>query len=172
MNFRHAAGLALVGWYLMMPPLQKDLDSSCGPHSLWHPPASSSTVEAAKPKWIDYLRWLRHRLAGQQVELDTIRQRRCDMEATKVAFDAPLSQWIQVEEFASLNDCRDRYASFNHPSPPDEDRDLRSLMAEDMAKVWGKAAANMANDTSEALVRQGISAACIASDDPRLKESK
>jgi hypothetical protein len=29
----HAAALALVGWYLMIPPTQKDLDDSCGAHS-------------------------------------------------------------------------------------------------------------------------------------------
>ncbi len=26
---RHAAALALVGWYLMMPPMAADLDRSC-----------------------------------------------------------------------------------------------------------------------------------------------
>jgi hypothetical protein len=33
MKLHHAAALALVGWYLMIPPTEKDLDDSCGAHS-------------------------------------------------------------------------------------------------------------------------------------------
>ena len=40
MKARHAAALALVGWYLMLPPMQDDLDSTCAHYatttlSLW-----------------------------------------------------------------------------------------------------------------------------------------
>ena len=36
MNLRHAAALALVGWYLMIPPIIHDSVQSGAPLSSWH----------------------------------------------------------------------------------------------------------------------------------------
>ena len=35
MNLRHAAALALVGWYLMLPPMQGETPNSDAPLSQW-----------------------------------------------------------------------------------------------------------------------------------------
>ena len=84
MKPRHAATLALVGWYLMLPPNQETLDSSCSNHM----------------GILDSL------IYSLKMESDSDRIKRCDREATLLASDAPFSQWYQAEEFETLAECR------------------------------------------------------------------
>jgi hypothetical protein len=87
MRPRHAAALALVGWYLMVPPTQEQLDSTCrggsGPSVMDHVAASIGRDDA-----------------------DKVHTRRCDQEGIEVALDAPLSAWDQSDEFETLKDAR------------------------------------------------------------------
>jgi hypothetical protein len=93
MNPRHAAALASIVWYLMMPPLADE-----------HNPEPWS---------------------------------------------APLSQWLTVGEFGSIDTCRSAL-------------DEKTIAAGDSAEE---------NDDEAATAnRRILKARCIASDDPRLKE--
>jgi hypothetical protein len=84
MKPQHAAALALVGWYLMMPPTQEMLDSSCSNHR----------------SILDSL------IATITRESDNDRLKRCDREATMLVPDAPFSRWVQGGEFETLAECR------------------------------------------------------------------
>ncbi|MGO9061540.1 MAG: hypothetical protein ACLQU2_29820, partial [Candidatus Binataceae bacterium] len=56
-NLRHAAALALVGWYLMMPPFHKDSEGmidglmSHAPVSQWDHVKSFDTAQACETGW-------------------------------------------------------------------------------------------------------------------------
>jgi hypothetical protein len=166
MSLRHVAALALVGWYLMMPPTQKDLDRSCGQRAL----VSANGPDKGTPSLWDYGSLIVASMRGEQhINVYTVHERRCETEETTVEADAPLSQWIQMGEFEKLTECEDRYSSFSATPPPDEDREDRQSMAEIMGRLWGKDASYMANAKLDAGRDQGLSATCIASDDPRLK---
>jgi hypothetical protein len=84
MKPRHAAALALVGWYLMMPPTQSMLDSSCPPH-------------------IGILDSL---IATVTMESHNDHLTRCNREATTVVPNTPFSRWLQNGEFETLAECR------------------------------------------------------------------
>jgi hypothetical protein len=84
MNPRHAAALALIGWYLMMPPTQEMLDSSCSNHrSILDSLIATITMESEND-------WLK----------------RCEREATMLVSDVPFSRWLQGGEFETLAECR------------------------------------------------------------------
>ncbi len=76
MNLRHAAALALVGWYLMVPPSLADTSWICG-HSF--------SAELSR----EWLGW----------------GRGCDTMQRTVAFDAPVSQWREAAPFETLAEC-------------------------------------------------------------------
>ncbi len=105
MKRRHAAALALVGWYLMMPPVYQN---------------------------------------GKEVERDI------DIGGGHLDETAPLSKWAIVGSFDSAAECEKNLLA---------GRDL-SVMPEP----------NLKSQASQAIKRRWEFAACIASDDPRLKE--
>jgi hypothetical protein len=79
MNPRHAAALALVGWYLMYPPSQADTSWICG---------RSPSAEFAR----NGLGW------GKS----------CQELARLLDSGAPLSQWLQAgEPFETLSECEE-----------------------------------------------------------------
>jgi hypothetical protein len=144
----HAVALALVGWYLMVPPSKGDLNQSC-----------------------------RQSLAGSD-DISAAQFRRCNPLWRQLADDAPLSKWRQAGEFEKLSDCQERDAEIQAEStqltPFNEkvDRDLakEELLGEGTAKpsedelmsrVWAFRRFYQAQDSVEK---------CIASDDSRLKE--
>src|ERR1039458_3172917 len=86
MNLRHAAALTLIGWYLMVPPTQEALDSSCSGHP-------TSSVSA-------FLLSLLSRETEEQ------HLNRCDHEGLLSIPEAPLSKWSQGGEFETLAECR------------------------------------------------------------------
>jgi hypothetical protein len=140
-EFRHA----LVGWYLMMPPLQSDLDSSCKP-------GAAATIRDFIQAW------------SQSITSDIAQRRRCDLESTLVVDDAPLSKWKQIDSFEALSTCQAWDAPY---SPTDEEN--QASLAKLLVPAWGKEAHHMAGTVLEAGANQKMDKRCIASDDPRLK---
>jgi len=136
----HAAALASVGWYLMMPPTQEQLDSTCrgGPSVMDHVAA----------------------LIGRD-EADKVHARRCDQEGIEVALDAPLSVWDRSGEFETL---KERKAEQQKPMTQQDK--MKTALAFSVMRESGitKDALMSSLDLARA------SAKCIATDDPRLKE--
>ena len=169
MSIRHAAALAAVGWYLMYPPTQRDLDGSCNFQRAWNNSITDPTTgEDLKPIWADYVSVVLSRLRGEKnLDVNKVAERRCDTEGTKVAHDAPLSRWIQLGSFERLADCEDRY---NAGLSQEEGTDIEGLAAT-FSDVWGEgvAAHDIALGTLTATRSQTNAATCVAADDPRLK---
>jgi hypothetical protein len=92
MTLRHAAALALVGWYLMVPPTQEALDSNCGLGDTW----------TAFRVYKDILSLVAPN-AAERADRANIQQ--CDREGIMIAADAPLARWSQGGEFETLAAC-------------------------------------------------------------------
>ena len=170
MNLRHAAALTLIGWYLMIPPTQKDLDDSCGAHSpsgLTLAPVNTLPETATT---MDYVSWLLAKASGDhEARLETLSKRRCDTEASEIQPDASLSYWLQLSAFESLSQCQAGLSSLaaRRGGPTVEQR---RTMTEAMTSVWGQQASQMADATLKARRDQELAATCIATDDPRLTD--
>jgi hypothetical protein len=78
MKPRHAAALALAGWYLMVPPSMSEMDWTCG--------ASLSAFAY-------------HKLFGTGDEKD------CAKFAEIEAPNAPIAKWHEMSPFETLLDC-------------------------------------------------------------------
>ena len=81
MTRRHAAALGLVGWYLMMPPTQEQLDSTCR--------------SGSSPSVMDHVAALVDR-----DDADSLHARRCDQERIEVVLNALLSAWAGIRRNA------------------------------------------------------------------------
>jgi hypothetical protein len=119
---RHAAALALVEWYLMMPPTQEMLDSSCSDRGI-----------------VYYLTTL----ISKETEADRIK--RCDREAIVFVPDTKLSLWPQGDEFETLAECR---AEKSKP-PTEQDRFWTDLAA-DLSKASGVTKEELSRSADEA----------------------
>jgi hypothetical protein len=139
MNTRHAVAFALVGWYLMAPPTQQQLDSTC----------------RSGPGFMDHVTALIH---GD--DADKVRARRCDQEGIEVALDAPLSAWGQSGEFETLKECK-----AEQQKPMTEQERMQTALALSVMRDSGVTKDALMSSLN--LARAG--AKCIASDDPRLK---
>ena len=154
MRPRHAAALALVGWYLMLPPTQEMVDSACE----WHHPTVSG--------------WIKALIRGGGFESDwNVVQ--CDLESLQLDTSAPLSEWDSGGAFETLAECQ---AAQQRPFTDAEKASVASVaqLAFDESRAnRGEAGRRLPDDfvklslTSReaALLNSG----CIASDDPRLK---
>ena len=154
-SLRHAAALALVGWYLMVPPTLSDSDSTC---------ASNGWFSASDLIWaLVARRW--------PAEVNSTR---CDELEHQVDLDTPLSHWQEFGEFETLEACqagleKDRndawtqVESFRNLArvelnsegqfdPPEEDLKLRT------------------ETIRRRFIAQAAKNRCIASDDPRLEK--
>ena len=80
MNLRHAAALALVGWYLMVPPSMSEMDWTCG---------DSLSAHAY------------HKLFG------TADEKECAKFAEIEAPNAPISKWHEASPFETLSACEE-----------------------------------------------------------------
>lgn len=78
MNLRHGAALALVGWYMMVPPTLGDSSWACGRGLIAD--LYQSFYGRSDPK-------------------------ACEMVFDTPVLDAPLSQWEKVAPFETLSDC-------------------------------------------------------------------
>src|SRR5712692_11667484 len=84
MNRRHAAALALVGWYLMLPPTQEMLDPAC--------PSRQASLMGT----------LKQLTRGTDANII-----QCDVESLWLDTRAPLSKWDQAREsFETLSACQ------------------------------------------------------------------
>jgi hypothetical protein len=154
MNLRHTAALALVGWYLMLPPNACEESSTCNGKSIfWNAVAS---LRGQSDSWAVWRNSLQDR----------------------VAIDAPLSEWHQLSEFETLKECHAE-AVWNSATPIDTDQEKRNLEDVKRARLELKDEGHEKPSTEEVGVRaamirgflnaQAGAARCIASDDPRLK---
>ena len=142
MKLSHAATLVMVGWYLMMPPTQEQLDST------WHGDSGPSAMD--------------HVVAlVSRDEADKVHTRRCDQEGIEVALDAPLSEWDQSDEFETLKECK-----VEREKPMTEQDKMKTALALSVMRESGVTKDALMSSLN--LARE--SAKCIASDDPRLKE--
>jgi hypothetical protein len=155
MKPHHVAALAQVGCYLMLPPTQDAIDSSC---------AHGATF----PTLGDHVRGIAEAIAGGE-ECLHVHLRRFDMETATVAADAPLSQWQQGGEFERLDDCEGQLTRLLN-SPAHGDATFQAATTGKLRKRWGDKAHGMATAMAKALDQQLAAARCVASDDPRLKE--
>lgn len=88
MKPRHIAALALVGWYLMLPPIQEDQPNTDAPLSEWTISASFDTAKECQQdkgeNWESILK-----LSPSVPTKDSIAANRQAMEAVCVATDDP-----------------------------------------------------------------------------------
>ena len=96
MNYRHAAALALMGWYLIIPPSAADLDNACNGKSILWSVVGSFSTQARLNSAAAACHEKSHRLAA---------------EAT------PLSKWKLVS-FETLEECQARREQ-DQKTPPD-----------------------------------------------------
>jgi hypothetical protein len=156
MNPRHTAALALVGWYLMMPPMAADLDGSCAAQD---PETSVSDIFVAliARKWPS--------------EINMIR---CDSLRHEVRYDAPVSAWQQVDSFETLASCQAEYES--NQKPYGNQTALTRGAAEMEFLDEGKSHPSedelktRARTIDGAVQAQVSGEKCIATDDPRLRQ--
>jgi len=140
MNLRHAAALTLIGWYLMVPPTQEALDSSCS----GNPTFSVSGFLLS--------------LFGRETEEQHLN--RCDHEGVLFVPEASLSKWNQGGEFETLAECRtEQQKPFT-----EQEKALAGFTSSFTAK------SGISKEDLIRSGEQGIALSkCIASDDPRLK---
>jgi hypothetical protein len=152
MRFRHAAALATVGWYLMVPPNACDLSSACTGSSIFWSAVESFRSQTPSNRQSEFV-W-RDRLNNELV------------------FDAPLSKWHQIGEFETLAECRSRYNENLKPLPHEQEQALNSAKME----LNDEGETNPSNDELQSRARliegfindQALQGKCVASDDPRL----
>lgn len=147
MTLRHAAALALVGWYLMVPPSARDLDGSCnGKNILWNVVESLSTE---------------HHLASEAAG--------CNRENRQLAGDAPLSKWKRSGADDTLAQCQARYqerqkAVVNHRLT------AKLELADEGNENPSDQELNTRADALTSFVKaQTAAEKCVSSDDPQLK---
>ncbi len=148
----HAAALALVGWYLMMPPNACELSSACKGHSIFW-----GIVSMPRPQ------------SESNIQSEMAWRNRMDND---LVLDAPLSEWHQIDEFETLAECRARYEENQKPLPNEQQQyqDLAKsqLTDEGTASPSGDALRSRADLLVSSLRLQTIQEMCVASDDPRL----
>jgi hypothetical protein len=145
MNPRHAAALALVGWYLMVPPTGEHFDPVCSGGFSISDSVLSFVLREGKN---DRFKW-------------------CYNQATVVGLrrEAPLSEWYQEDEFETLAECRGKQEDLgkfpNKLTKYDvvisvigSETDSSMLSDHDLRQIQTQAA---------------LASRCVASDDPRLR---
>jgi hypothetical protein len=112
MNIRHAAALALVGWYLMVPPQTN----------------------------------------GQ------------------IDYTAPLSRWTVAESYDSAAPCREMLTNLRNDATSQADKATNEITAKQ--KQHERISTEQLLDAMKSLTAHEIAfqSACIATDDPRLRE--
>ena len=145
MKLHHAAALALVGWYLMMPPTEEQLDATC----------------RGGPTVMDHVTAVIGRALLGHDHADKVHTRRCDREGIEVALDAPLSDWDQDGEFETLKECE-----AEQQKPMTEHEKIMVELGSSLMRESGVTKDALMSAHNLAL----SSAKCIATDDPRLKE--
>jgi len=146
MNYRHAAALALMGWYLIIPPSVADLDSACnGKSVLWDVIGSFSSQD---------------RLNSAAAT--------CHDKSHQLAPQAPLSKWKQVS-FETLEECQARLKQ-DQKTPP-EGRVIAKIEFQDEGNdsPSDDALRSRANALTRFLKEQTAAERCVSSNDASLK---
>jgi hypothetical protein len=156
MRFGHATALALVGWYLMMPPMAADRDSSC---------ESQNATFAASDLFWALLAWRSPR---------EVNMFRCDNLRHEVLYDAPVSDWRQVGSFETLVACQAEYEKNQKPLK-NEDAMSQNIahmefVDEGESRPSEEQIQTRGNAIELSVIGQSAGEKCIATDDPRLKE--
>jgi hypothetical protein len=146
MKPRHAAALALVGWYLMLPPTKEALDSDCGRGDTW----------TAFRVYKDILSMVAPASADRA---DSANVKQCDREGIIIADDAPLARWNQGGEFETLTACE-----AEQQKPITEHERLGLNFVSGLMGAAGVSKEDLIRSQKRALALSK----CIASDDPRL----
>jgi hypothetical protein len=151
MTVRHAAALALVGWYLMVPPTQEMTDPACN----WHNSTFIGGITAVLRGGSDW-----------NIVI-------CDREALLLDTFAPLSEWDSGSAFETLAECQ---AEQQKPLSASEKARVASaarLAFDSDRKLRPEAASALPNDFVKLALESRetalMASQCIASDDPRLK---
>ena len=142
---RHAAALALVGWYLMTPPTTEGLNPVCsGVPSIYNSVAAfifgKSNADQIKACY------------GQATFMGLRRK-------------APLSEWYQEDEFETLADCRKEQSNLNK-----QPNGLVKYNVEIHLAGSTTGSRLLEHDLREVQAQAALDSRCVASDDPRLKE--
>jgi len=144
----HAAALALVGWYLMIPPSAGNLDGACnGKSFFWNVVGTLSTQD---------------RLNSETAM--------CNRESRRLVASAPLSKWKRVGFDETLAECQARYEE--HQKAPSNGRVMAKLELKDegQASPSDEELKSRADSLTRFLKAQTAAEKCVASADPRLKE--
>jgi hypothetical protein len=148
---RHTIALALVGWYLMVPPTQEAVDSACQ----W--------------KQMTYLGKAKGLLRGGG-NWNVVQ---CDRESLDLDDSAPLSRWDNVAVFKTRAECQTRQSQPPTGSEADAAEAQAKSTLDNDQKLRPEAATLLPDDFVEHFVQTRQSAIqlsqCIATDDPRLK---
>jgi hypothetical protein len=150
---RHTIALALVGWYLMVPPTQEAVDSACQ----W--------------KQMTYLGKAKGLLRGGG-NWNVVQ---CDRESLELDDSAPLSRWDTGGAFKTREECQTRQSQPPTGSEADAAEAQAKSTLDNDQKLRPEAATLLPDDFVEHFVRTRQSAIqlsqCIATNDPRLKEN-
>ncbi len=152
-KLRHTVALALVGWYLMMPPSIAFHDSTCPGGTGWPTlyDAFFGILKGESPRRFNVLR-----CNSEQYEFPSA--------------EPPLSDWIQIDSFETLDACKDareKEIVANH-----EDRNIAEL---DLTSERNglRPSKTEVDERTESIARfksvQASSSLCVSSGDPRLK---
>jgi hypothetical protein len=146
MTRRHAAMLALLGWYLMVPPTREQLDSDCGRRNTW----------TAFRVYKDILSMVAPAAADRA---DATNVKQCDREEIVIADDAPPARWNQGGEFETLTACE-----AEQKKPLTEQERLGLNFVSGLMGAAGVSKEDLIRSQEQALTLSK----CISSDDPRL----
>ncbi len=105
---RHAGALALVGWYLMVPPTVEE--TSC------------TGITATIDRWFDR----------------TAHDRYCEEMSKIVAFQAPLNRWHDYKAFETLAECEVERQRISTPIAPSDPRFSARCIATDDPRLKEK----------------------------------
>ena len=111
MNSRHAAALALFGWYLMVPPSMSETNWVCG----------ASLVASVS-----------HELFG------TGNEKVCAEQAKIADMNAPLSEWHEASPFETLSACEEGQKRLLDTARPGSPEHGAMCVATDDPRLMGK----------------------------------
>ena len=144
----HAIALALVGWYLMIPPSAGNLDGACnGKSFFWNVVGTLSTQE--------------------HLNSETAM---CNRESHRLVANAPLSKWKRAGFDETLAECQARYEEHQKAPPNGQLMAKLELKDEGKANPSDEELKSRADSLTRFLKAQIAAEKCVASDDPRLKE--
>jgi hypothetical protein len=152
----------------MVPPTQADLDKSCTGDSIF-----GFTVSDAFWGLVAHWACKRDDCAKNPSE---VHSRRCNLLSGEVATDAPLGIWRRIDESETLVGCKAAQEKYEETQSQTFDQEFARNEAKQELLDEGRRNPSSAEVTARAREMAlfsrtwAMSAKCIASDDPRLRE--